>query len=302
MKRNVHRCYRAILAGLAIAAFAVGNAAAQDKPKPPRQKDRFDRSYKIIAPTKYKLSDADIRDLGVSTDIDDPLPHKCFGTVSISDDLLARYTKLGFSTKTACLAIQSPWVTHNPETGKPLTVVYRKEWKPGAPWAAQGFLLNAPPCFKNGKPYHECKFTYSHEGLKFAAGIDGDRNNRFKIDAEVREQIVSGRFDKPCGCGDVELWAPSELRIKLNARCRVGVVSACQAKVSNGNSVEGAMLAEREGYSFEGTSLKGSTGWGWFEIAPSLPGGYAYQIGHPEGDDDSPFLEVAPGDKIRIGD
>ena len=56
------------------------------------------------------------------------------------------------------------------------------------------------------------------------------------------------------------------------------------------------MLSEGEGYDLQKLLPPTGTAYGWFKFSPSLPGGYAYQIGHPEGDDETPFRDDDPGD------
>jgi hypothetical protein len=62
-----------------------------------------------------------------------------------------------------------------------------------------------------------------------------------------------------------------------------------------------SLVPEINGYSFEGVPTKGLTDYGDFDISPRLPRGYAYRIGSPEGDDDSPYVELPPGKRISIG-
>jgi hypothetical protein len=63
----------------------------------------------------------------------------------------------------------------------------------------------------------------------------------------------------------------------------------------------GSLVAETNGYSFENVLTKGATDYGDFDISPRLMRGYAYRIGSPEGDDDTPYVALPPGRRIGIG-
>jgi len=56
-----------------------------------------------------------------------------------------------------------------------------------------------------------------------------------------------------------------------------------------------------DGYLFNGASERLHRLW-TFDISPKLPHGYAYRIGSPEGDDDSPFLNVTPATKLNVAE
>jgi hypothetical protein len=62
-----------------------------------------------------------------------------------------------------------------------------------------------------------------------------------------------------------------------------------------------SLVPEIDGVAFEGVPTKGLTDYGDFDISPRLPRGYAYRIGSPEGDDDTPYVDLPQGQRIGIG-
>ena len=251
--------------------------------------DRFDRSAPRPAPAqKYKLSDDELGSMGVARGDMPAFPNKCYGNLSISNEFLDRFQARGFSLEAVCLAITSPWVQYNPETGKPLPV-------------SKDFLFVVPDCFKDGKPFLDCKFNYDHSsGLKWT---DAERERiharAVEIDAAVRKVIATGRYGNECTCDSLR-W-DKRLRFAPGVSCRLDAAPACLEQMSSGQIRAGSPVIEVEGYAFEGVPTKGFTSYGGFDILPRLARGYAYRIGSPEGDDDTPYVTLPPGRKIEVG-
>ncbi len=299
-----------------------------------RQDPDWDRSHKPPAPKQYK-ADAktlygvgiserafneagDIRPLG-TTSIGPAFPNKCFlggegWEVTLSDPFVRHYTARGFSVQSICLAVTAGgWIKYDIETGKALRTV---GW----------YLIDIPNCFKNGVPLLECSFNYEYQfGLKATETFRRNiRERAVAADKDIRAVIASGKFSKPCGCDDLEIKkgktgpqgatvAIADVRLKsggyapvppaLKFSCKADSVPECARKWLRGRDLSGWPLYELEGgVYFDGTSLKGGTDYGPFDISTVHPRGYAYRIGSPEGDDDRPFLELAPGTKLNVAE
>jgi hypothetical protein len=248
--------------------------------------DEIDRRTRTPPPPeKYKVSNNELLNIGIAFGSMRAFPNKCYGNVSISDEFLNRFKARGFSLETLCLAIQSPWVQYHPETGKPLPVTER-------------FLLGIPDCFRNGKPFLDCKFNYEHtSGLKVSNAGRQVHVDALKIDAAVRRVIASGRYATECTCKDIR-WNGA---VTLGGHCRVDAAPTCLEQMSRGEYRAGSLVEEIRGYNFENVPTKGFTAYGEFDIAPRLAGGYAYKIGSPEGDDETPYVVLPPGKRIGIG-
>jgi hypothetical protein len=167
---------------------------------------------------------------------------------------------------------------------------------------SKDFLLAVPDCFKNGAPFLDCRFNYDHSsGLKFTDAARQELHARaLAIDAAVRRVIASGRYGTQCGCENIRL---DGRRLELSSRpyCRVDVAPACVEQISRGTYRIGSLVTEVTGYAFENVPTKGLTDYGDFDISPRLARGYAYRIGSPEGDDDTPYVALPPGRRIGIG-
>jgi hypothetical protein len=89
---------------------------------------------------------------------------------------------------------------------------------------------------------------------------------------------------------------------KVDARTLYQAGFSVRSYDANGALLEGGTLLYEvaDGIHFKWTPLKGFTDYGPFDISPELPHGYAHRIGSPEGDDDSPFLDVTPGTKLNV--
>jgi hypothetical protein len=306
-------------------------ASAQDRPQ--RVPD-WDRSYEAPAPKQYKVDAKTLYGVGISvryfSAAGDLLekgtasagagyPNKCFlndegSELTLSNGFVRHYTARGFSLEAICFAVSAGgWIKYDVETGKPLRT-------------ANAYLIDIPDCFKNGVPFLECTYNFEHQ-----FGLKATEANRTKIreravaaDKEIRSLIEDGKFSQNCTCQDLEVRARklgtgarqtqiadlfmrgsrgSGAPVPKRFTCRVETVPECAQKLLPGRSLAGWKMAEVfEGVAFDGTLLKGFTDYGPFDISPQHPRGYAYQIGHPEGDDDRPFLELAPGTKLGVAE
>lgn len=291
------------------------------------------KSYTPPAPLKYQVDIATLRNAGINVRLlrqkrsdpmdglyaaGPPFPHKCFHEadreLTLSDKFFEHYSARGFSLSALCLAVSAGgWVHYDLETGKPLRVLYARPH--------DGYLLDVPDCFKNGVPFLDCKRNFEHGfGLKLTAAARKSEMARYSgIDEAVQALVASGKFSRECTCDDLEAYkepsggTPPVIQIKGSGyggakpaepySCRVEAMPTCASNWLKGRDVGGWMLYEvADGYLFNGVPTKGFTDVGPFEISPKLPHGYAYQIGHPEGEDDTPFAEVTPGTKLSVGD
>jgi hypothetical protein len=302
-------------------AFSSATSAAQD--------EHFDRSYKPPAPLRYKTDAKTLYQAGFSvrsynangallaggtSSVGPSYPNKCFlasEELTLSDQFYDHYKARGFSLASLCLAVTSgDWVKYDIQTGKPLRVV-------------NGLLMDIPDCFKNGAPFLDCTYNFEHTfGLKVRnAERESIRRRAIDVDKAIRQLIADGKFSRECTCDDLEITQREDVIQERKVRfsnigikgsgygkqspveqfaCRVERLPPC---VHNwlGRRLGGWLLYEvDDGVHFNWTPLKGFTDYGPFEISPELPRGYAYRIGSPEGDDDSPFLDVTPGTKLNV--
>ena len=296
--------------------------------------ERFDRSYEPPAPLRYKVDARTLYQAGFSvrsvnangvvleggtSEVGPSYPNKCFlerydpHEITLSDQFYAHYRARGFSLATLCLAVSSGgWVKYNFETGRPLRL-------------ANGLLIDIPDCFRNGAPFLDCAYNFEHTfGLKVRnAERQNVRQRAVEADNAIRTLIADGKFSRPCTCEDLTIERQEEFIGDRNERmanvkimgsgyggqppveqfaCRVEHVPQCARNALAGRDLGGWMLYEvADGHSFKWTPLLGSTDYGPFDISPGHPHGYAYRIGSPEGDDDSPFLNVTPSTKLDVG-
>jgi hypothetical protein len=306
-------------------SFSGTTSAAQD--------ERFDRSYKPPAPQRYRVDAATLYQAGFSvrsydangvvlqggtSDIGPDYPNKCFleryyrQEITLSDQFYAHYKARGFSLATLCLAVSSGgWVKYDVQTGEPLRIV-------------NGLLLDIPECFRNGAPFLDCTHNFEFTfGLKVRdAEREHVRRRAMDVDKAIHTLIADGKFSRLCTCDDLEMEQQqatirgrkeriANVKIKGSGyggqppvqefACRVEHVPQCAHRWLAGRNLGGWMLHEvQDGIYFKWTPLKGFTDYGPFDISPELRHGYAYRIGSPEGDDDSPFLDVPPGTKLNV--
>jgi hypothetical protein len=257
-------------------APAIGQAQRSD--------DDSSRWSRLPPPKKYKVSDEYLHSIGLAFGDMPAFPNKCYGDLSISDAFFTPFKARGFSLQALCLAITSPWITYDPETGKPLTVV------------SQGYLLQVPDCFRNGTPFLDCKMNFDTTG----GTAPEARERALQVDAAVRKIIANGGYASECSCDDVR-WLKDFNKFSFRRACRVDSAPVCMERMSHGKVRSGSFVFEEDGYSFENVPTKGATDYGGFDISPQFSRGYVYRIGSPEGDDDQPYQDLPPGRKIAIG-
>jgi hypothetical protein len=291
--RNIIGCV-GLIAAFIMSTTGLAPAVAQNSPAQSPY-DPIDRSAPRPPPEKkYKVPNVYLRNLGLAFGPIPTFPNKCYDDLSISDEFLNQFRARGFSLPALCLAVTSPWVTYDPGTAKPLSVVSQGHRR---------FLVEIPGCFRNGLPFLDCKFVFDHtSGLKF---VDAERRHirdlAVQVDAMVRKMIVSGRYATECSCADAK-WVSVLHRFELTRHCRMDAAPVCMEQISNGEVRAGSLVLEEvDGYSFKGLPTEFGTAYGGFDISAQLPRGYGYRIGGPEGEDEEPFRELAPGTKISVG-
>jgi hypothetical protein len=206
-KRSVAR-----LAGAAVAVLAamvvLDNAAAGAE-------------YPVVF-----LSYDAVEPLGISLDYERPFQNKCYhyGSggyhLSISNEVLSRFTRRGFSVQSVCLGLVSGGNRYDPETGRrmPAYVIFDKpamegkyieEWRrqgievtpgPAEDYISEELPLDLPDCFKNGNPYTDCVFRFDRITGKL---LTPEQTNMFArlgmaIDKELRKEtgpVVDGFYD-----------------------------------------------------------------------------------------------------------
>jgi hypothetical protein len=261
---------------------AIGQSGQKEQPD-----SQIDRSRPDSQPLKkYKVSNDYLHTLGLAFGAMEAFPNKCYYDLSISDQLFVQFKSRGFSMPALCLAIISPWVTRDPETGRPLTVVSQGQ---------SSFLVEIPGCFRNGTPFLDCKYNFGTTGGKRQETLD----RAIQIDAAVKKLIANGAYTQVCPCANVG-WNDSFRKVVMVGQCRVDRATVCMEKMSGGKVRAGSLVLEEEGYSFKDVT-GGATDYGGFEISPQLPRGYMYQVSSPEGDDGEPYREIPPGTKISVG-
>jgi hypothetical protein len=165
------------------------------------------------------LSIPQLRELGIALDLsavepaqrprvppgaDRPFPHRCFGMVSVSDELLARMQAQGFSLAALCIGLDSPHLAFHPETGAPLTSVRVRHQKaedgmPDDPRGVVELLVDIPRCFARGNPYVDCKIRYDYMGGSKAEEETAWFSDKGKKIAESMQRArAQGLFERAC--------------------------------------------------------------------------------------------------------
>ena len=138
----------------------------------------------------------------------------------------------------------------------------------------------------------DCSVTYYMDaGIKDPEAAQ-TRQRAQLVDAAVRKLIAAGRFRRDCRCEDLEFDdAFRHVTAKKGASCHADAVPACPDP--NIRAQLGHLLFE-----FEGVNEFGGTDYGTFDISPKLFYGYAYKVGHPEGDTDTEYVSLPSGEKL----
>jgi hypothetical protein len=274
---------------LAVVALLLGVDFAA--PAAAQRMDRNHRTAEPPPPTKYRVSDDDLQRIGIAHGDMPAFPNKCYGDVSISNEFLDRFRSRGFTLEALCLALTSPWVRYNVETGKPLALT-------------KDYLLEIPDCFKKGTPFLDCTFAFSQWDGQKLTGRDQREYRALAnaVDAAVRRVLARGRYKTECRCEDMH-WEPAIEAVTFAPRayCKVDVAPPCLEKMSERAARAGSLVTEVFGEKFDDVPSKGTVFYGEFDISSRLPRGYGYRIHSPEGEDDSPYLDLPAGQRIGIG-
>jgi hypothetical protein len=149
----------------------------------------------------------------------------------------------------------------------------------------------------NYDPIEGVKFTVAEQESNRLSGIKGDQ--------WIRRVIAGPGYDRECTCGQIEISSDYD-RGALHAkeRCRIDTFPACARGWVRGQDPIGTLVVDiRDGYTLEQRYKSAEqvlgTAYGAIEISPKLPRGYAYRIGTPEGDDDTP--DALPPPRVRTG-
>lgn len=152
-------------------------------------------------------------------------PNKCFAginrTISISNELFARFKSRGFTVESMCLGLLSQ-TRYDPETGRRLpTYIYvdtdqlarslREDPAGlGADAVDEEAPLDLPDCFKNGTPYIDCVFRFGRltgkaltpaetaTYAKLGAGIDKWANAQIATGNVIADQVEDCDGVRPC--------------------------------------------------------------------------------------------------------
>lgn len=209
--------------------------------------------------------------------------------LAISDDVVARYAKRGFTRETLCLAIAGAPL-YDPYTGKRLpTFVFRDPAGVAAVLAgrdpakvddveliAAGVLtdeipLAAPTCFRNGKPHVDCEWRYS------------ERTGRQRTTGSIRSFARAGE-------------RLQETMADAIAKATEGG-SGAERIVPTGIARSESFIGTPKTFKLPVEQLKSLIGsqplpYAWFALGPTLPDGYGYAL-DPNGNSRRPSLSAA---------
>jgi hypothetical protein len=274
---------------LVLAALALAVVADATVPAAAQRRERGDRpAAQPLPPKKFNIPPGELQRIGIARGDMPAFPNKCYRDVSISNEFLDRFTARGFTLEALCLALTSPWVRYHPETGRPLALT-------------KDFLVEIPDCFRNGTPYLDCKFAFTYWGGEKLTGQDQQyyRTLANSVDAAVHRVLARGRYKTECRCDEMQ-WTEA-VRFAPGAYCKVDVAPPCLEQMSKRAIRSGSLVTEVHGEEFDGVPSKGTLFYGEFDISPRLPRGYGYRLCSPQGEDDSPYLDLPPGQRIGIG-
>jgi hypothetical protein len=329
MKR-IERSIRAlkVVAALAAAlAVALEPAVAQSRPPAVKAPTKSTSHDKPPEPRRLQVTSAMLREAGVAVQAgaEPGFRNKCYGDITVSDQLLGQMRAKGFTLETLCLGLMSTWVQYHVETGRPLTIATTTRAVPGGDpdLRTRGVtvLLDIPNCLRNGTPYLDCTFNFEWDsGERVSDGGAGMRERGRKIDEAIKHVIARGGYRHACQCPDLELdqnlttlldnkgrrttRAEPRFRVKPDRYCYMDVLPACAQQISNGMVRAGRLWFELGSNDLAKMLSKTPDSIGTlnedFDISPRLPRGYAYFILSPEGDDDQPYYAISPGQRIGV--
>lgn len=254
----------------------------------------------------------------------EPFENACFGTITVSNELLARMQKQGFTLTTLCIGLVSSHLAFHPETGARLTRVRVPTLKSDLdqyPIGAVDLLIDIPRCFARGTPYLDCKMRHEWDlGQRLSAEETQEWAAKgAAIDAAMKRLIAAKAFARPCTCNDFqadELPAGAmshfgDVRLRERALCRSDFLPACP-KLRSTFTTEGSMTPGIDGGAsgpihalLQRTQPKLLEGWGVlnenFHVSDDLPNGYAYNPRTPEGDKTGKVKRAKPESKLSVG-
>lgn len=270
--------------------------------------------------TRFAVTAERLRELGIAEQAepgDFAFPNRCHGTLTVSDELLEAYRATGFSLMTLCLGLRAPWVSFHPETGKPLAIVGLRnaEAGNGEITTFRNYLMQVPTCFRNGTPYEDCKMNYDFMGgeRQTPDRIAWFEDRGRKMGLELRALVARGSFATECRCSDLEpstkkVWANGKdrvlpsFRVKPGRTCYIDRIPDCADRMSKGWEPLGALYFDIPSGDFSKVFGQDYFERGFYnedvELSPRLPRGYGYTHGSPEGDDDTPYLELPGGSRL----
>lgn len=150
--------------------------------------------------------------------------------ISISNSLLEYYRSLGFSRRSACMALVSG-IRFNPETGQRLAtyiLLNPQEFENGQPngpdSVSDELPLSLPRCFSRGLPYADCKWKYNPRTGKQLSAAEvaaikaiGDHVQEFLEDPTVRHDFkYMASDDSPFTKGMIMVGAAQHLPEKTD--------------------------------------------------------------------------------------
>ena len=187
-----------ILAGLGAAMIMATTAVAQEFP--------------VVFEDKAMLRELGVTlaDVGPQPDVE-PFAEKCFyygdggHSVSLSPELIARFTRNGFSVGAICLGILSG-IRYHPTTGERLAtfmvadVEAIRAYGPDPFAMSEELPLELPACYAGARPLSDCDWRFDP---KTGAALSEDvrtsiRNLGLAADAAGEQAVASGVFNKTC--------------------------------------------------------------------------------------------------------
>lgn len=285
------------------------------------------------------LSLAELRALGIALDLsaiepkqrprlppgaDRPFPHRCFGMVSVSNELLAQMQAQGFSLATLCIGLDSSHVGFHPETGAPLTSVrvYYQKFEDNFPGDSRGLLellIQIPQCFARGNPYGDCAMRYDWmAGIKREKDEVSDFAKRSRQIAELMKLAkAKGAFQRDCSCSDFRAPDADDdngPELRAEGSCKAISAPSCPRPISRWSS-PGSLVYDFQSWRL-GSDEKlarrlglganaSQSDWGllneYFEVSPDLPNGYAYRVMTPEGETAKAMVPQKKGRILSVG-
>lgn len=248
--------------------------------------------YPIVFDSVQKLKRYGIALIGIGSD--DRSLHfrtRCYyygdggWDLSVSDQFLEFYKSVGFSRRSACLALISG-VRFNPETGKRLAtyvLIDRKLLKSrnNEPSAASIELpLSLPACFAGGTPYSDCKWNFDPlTGKKLSANspVHSDRRLGCRGDAKLK------RFcGNPWSYGEAARHVEAFLS-KPNSECASSVVSSKEPDrqfITGMITGQCSFVAEYDPSpdALENALIAWNTGASLYDYSSEFPKGYGYAL------------------------